>query len=106
MSDRGEKGHGVRGVVVCLATIALLAAIYVGSYFALMAPIAFQLAQLPPVRGFRVPIVSEEVRRQHFRYGGTAADSAFWPLTQLDKLVRPDYWGESDTLLGHHPISN
>jgi hypothetical protein len=106
MSDRSEKGHGVRGVVVCLAMTALLAAIYVGSYFALMAPMTIQIAQLPPVRGFRVPTVSGEGRRQHFRYGGTAADCVFWPLTQLDKLVRPDYWGESETLLGHHPISN
>ena len=26
------------------------------------------------------------------RFGGEAAEVIFWPLTQLDMLIRPNYW--------------
>ena len=29
-----------------------------------------------------------------YRYGGSAAETFFWPAHKLDRKLRPEYWGE------------
>jgi hypothetical protein len=79
MSEGDERGRSFHGIVACVAAAMLLGAIYVGSYLALSDPWTFYSP-------------GGVERSQSFRFGGEAAKAIFWPLTQFDMLVRPDYW--------------
>lgn len=74
-----KRGGAVTAIVACSAALVLLAAIYVGAYLALLEPWTFY-----------TPAGSERIAG--FRFGGEAAKVIFWPLTQLDMLLRPEYW--------------
>jgi hypothetical protein len=60
--------------------VLLLAAIYVGSYYAMVQKIEFHWG-VP----FTVDVVS-------YRFGGVGADSFFGPAHALDQQLRPEFW--------------
>jgi hypothetical protein len=68
---------------VIAALLLLLPALYVGSYMALVQPTTVFFTG----GGQRLSLVIV-----NYRLGGTIAERAFWPLEQLDRLVRPSAW--------------
>ncbi|HEV7282188.1 MAG TPA: hypothetical protein VGN57_18440 [Pirellulaceae bacterium] len=83
MRPSGEKERSLDGIVACVAAAMLFAAIYVGAYLALSEPTSFYGSDASGVVFTRV---------QSFRYGGSLSEPFFWPLTQVDMVIRPNYW--------------
>lgn len=89
MSDGGERGRNLYGMAMCIAVILLCVTVYTGAYFALSDPTIAPMLNAPPGD-------LTKVRIQMFRYGGGTAEVIFWPLTQIDRLVRPSFWAADD----------
>jgi hypothetical protein len=66
---------------VAIAVLLLLPVLYVGSYLVISIP---QPHPLAPGQ-----------RSQHFRIGGSITRFLFKPLTEIDRRLRPNYWGGS-----------
>jgi hypothetical protein len=62
--------------LVIAVALLLLPALYVSCYLALVDP--------PRKRGIFAP--------EHYRYGGQVAATAFWPIEQADRRLRPETW--------------
>jgi hypothetical protein len=75
-----QKRTGLAWLTVALL---LLPALYVGSYWALVRP----LAVLIPVPG---DPGNYDVR--HYARGGAVAETLYWPLEQVDRRLRPAAW--------------
>jgi hypothetical protein len=77
-------------IIACL--LLMLPAIYVGSYFAAVEPFGrrFEASRSDPV--FINDMLAGKLRTGDYRYGGRAAATVYWPLEQIDRWVRPDYW--------------
>jgi len=74
-------------VSITLASIMLLAMIYVGSYFALVRPMTYNsLKSIGP----ESPLVSRKVAR--YRLGGGLAENMFRPMNWIDRRIRQDTW--------------
>lgn len=90
MSDAGEKERNLHGIAACIAAALLFVTIYAGSYFALSEP------TLAPRLSGSGSSPARLARIQTFRFGGGVAAILFWPLTQMDMLVRPGFWAADE----------
>jgi hypothetical protein len=91
MRPSGEKERRLDGIVACVAAAALFVALYVGAYFALSEPSSvYYSSDASGVVTFRL---------QSFRYGGSRVEPFFWPLTQIDRLIRPGYWRREEPFM-------
>lgn len=84
-SPKHDRSFGI--AVFCCVVLVLLI-VYVGSYCALLGE---------PVRRLADPfdylvLMENDQRADHYRYGGEAAEYFFWPINQVDRLIRRGYW--------------
>jgi hypothetical protein len=91
---------------IIAAVLLLLPVLYVGSYLALVVPGGFDATPPIPRGTVAVPTTATELRRARFqtrsgvqqivihryRLGGRRAEWFFWPLEQIDRLLRPGAW--------------
>jgi hypothetical protein len=76
-----------RAPLITAIVLLLLPVLYVGSYCALVAP-----SQGAVIGKYRECFLGPEFsRRSNYRLRGV--EPVFWPLEQVDHLVRPDAWG-------------
>ena len=68
---------------VLVATLALLLVAYVGGYLGLSNPSRAGVGRGGGYTSWVEP---------NYRVGGDAAERVFWPLEQLDRRMRPDFW--------------
>ena len=80
MDDKRSNNVGI-----LIGVIALLPLLYVGSYLLLVRPYAIMISHGPGTGSYDI---------RHYRYGGAYAETAYWPLEQLDRRIRPDQWRE------------
>ena len=80
--SNSELGYyRLRAVLLVIVTAVVLAAGYLGAYYGLVErglPYSFRAVYFPA----------------EYRTGGAAAETFFWPAHQLDRRIRPSYWGE------------
>jgi hypothetical protein len=82
-----------RAPLIAAIVLLLLPVLYVGSYFALVAPSGV----LIPVTG---PIGESGFLVRHYRWGGEFAEQVYWPLKQIDRKLRPGAWYPNPLGLG------
>jgi hypothetical protein len=75
---------------VIAAILLLMPLLYVGSYLALVRPttVIFNGG------GQKMTFVDP-----HYRFGGQIAESFFWPLEEIDRVLRPDAWKSDPVIL-------
>ena len=66
-------------IIIGFAMVLLLFVVYVGSYLYFVDPMTAMLSS----QAFAPP----------YRYGGQTAGWIFWPIEQIDRLIRPGFWG-------------
>jgi len=69
-----------------LASVLLLLMLYVGSYLALVVPESENYWNWTRLR------TSPVVRLPLYRFGGELSERVFWPLEQIDRMVRSHAW--------------
>ncbi len=82
---RTEVHHSSIVWMVVAVVLVFVALLYVGSYLALVRP----LAMLIPVRG-----APGSYDMRHYALGGAIAETIYWPLEQIDRRIRPAMWRE------------
>lgn len=65
-------------VAIFLSVFLLLGGGYVGSYLALVSPMS--------------AMISSQIDAPPYRWGGRTAARIFWPLEQMDRRIRHQYW--------------
>jgi hypothetical protein len=79
-----EAAMQIRGPTILLC-VALMLAVYLTSYLALMSPSDASIGSLGVCWRNRVP---------SYRVGGVASVKLFAPLQQVDRKLRPKYWSD------------
>lgn len=75
-----EKPRSFAPMVV--AVLLFMLVLYIGSYFALVVPNP----------GSATVRDHMDWKKSPYRFGGEFSRRIYWPLEQIDRLVRPDAW--------------
>lgn len=86
-----QTRNGTAAILVAV-TLLLLSTLYVGGYFALSDPMEIAIGSHDEEW-----ITWGHVQR--FRIGASWIDAAYWPMTQLDYLLRREFWQAAE----YHP---
>jgi hypothetical protein len=79
------EDHRSRIVVVVIALLVVLPALYIGSYLALVIPSG----------ALRPTGTPGEYAVEYYRAGGALSATIFWPAEQLDRKIRKQRWEEN-----------
>jgi hypothetical protein len=83
---------------IIVAILLLLPVLYVGSYFALVAPTGVKIQD--PDLSFECYTIGG-----HYKSAEPIAKVVFWPLEKIDRKVRPGRWRpEEDPFAGAIPV--
>ena len=72
-----------RAPLIVAIVLLLLPVVYVGSYLALVVPGGYMNGRLN---------ISSTMRLPNYRAGNQWAKTAYWPLEEIDRKVRPRAW--------------
>ena len=75
-----------RAPLITAIVLLLLPVLYVGSYVVLVEPPS------PAFRNRPVMLYPYPDEPLHYRLGGEMAAAFYWPLNQIDRMVRPGVW--------------
>lgn len=81
--------HANKVLLMIVAAIACLAALYAGAYLANL-DLGYVAVSVPPSRPNSV--AARMIKRARYRVGGRTAEALFAPAQKLDAAVRPDEW--------------
>lgn len=87
MSDHGQaRTKNVSALLI--AALALLMMLYCGSYFALVQPFS-RVVSNPLAMDAGTMLAAE-----HYRIPGPYCAQLYWPLEQIDRRLRPEFWAD------------
>ena len=88
-----------RAPLIFTIMLLFLPVLYVGSYLLLVLPQGRMVMETKPNIHFKI---------YQYRLGGELPHHFYWPLQQIDRMVRPEMWNKVDDMVtavavGHAP---